>query len=99
MQTHGQFKLTRREALIARQPDHVMRWRDFRTWALDELQGKSTLIFRGHNSAEHSLVTSFHRTGRRNLLRYDTEDVPRLRRQMEVALNTTFNLLDPLEYV
>lgn len=98
IETHGEFDVTRRENLIERLPDHVMRWQEFRSWALEEPQRKSSLIFRGHNSSRHSLVTSFHRTGRRNLLRYSNEDVPRLCRLIEAAINTTYNLLDPLDH-
>lgn len=63
IQTRGEFELIRREALQVRPPDHVMRWQEFRNWALLEPQRKASLIFRGHDSSQHSLVTSFHRTG------------------------------------
>ena len=98
IQTRGEFNLNRCEVSKARLPDHVMYWHEFRTWALQEPQKRESLIFRGHDSALNSLVTSFHRTGRRNLLRYDFEDVPRLCRLMEATLNTTYQLLDPLDY-
>lgn len=98
IQTYGQFELTRRENLIVRPPDHVMQWREFRAWAFEEPQRKSSLIFRGHDSSQYPLVTSFHRTGRRNLLRYDAEDVPRLCRLVEATLNTTYDIRDPFDY-
>lgn len=98
IQTNGEFNLARCEISKARPPEHVMHWGEFRTWALLEPQKKESLIFRGHESALNPLVTSFHRTGRRNLLRYDLEDVPRLCRLMEATLNTTYHLPDPLDY-
>ena len=52
----------------------------------------------GHDSSQFSLVTSFHRTGRRNLLRYDAEDVQRLLRLIEAVLNTTYDTRNPFDY-
>jgi len=69
VKTEGQFELERYEAFIKNPPDHVMKWGDFRNWALDECHKKKPLIFRGQDSSEGPLVTFFHRTGRRNLLR------------------------------
>jgi len=98
VETKGTFDLTRRDTLTTREPDQVMQWREFWSWVLEESKSNSSLISRGHASSQHPLVTSFHRTGRRNLLRYDAEDVPRLCRLIEAALNTTYDIRDPFDY-
>ena len=96
--TEGEFELVRKEDLIISPPDQAMKWEDFRNWALKEVKKKKSLIFRGHKSSSKPLITSFHRTGRRSLIRYSKEDVPRLGRFIEAVLNTRYDLNDPTEY-
>lgn len=96
--TSGTFELTRAEHLTPRPPDHVTSWRDFTRWALDDSQRRPHAIFRGHPLSKYPLVTSFHRTGRRNVLRYDREDVPRLCRLVEATLNSSFDTRDAFDY-
>lgn len=96
--TLGTVSLQRREPSTPRSPDQVLSWLAFREWAFDEARQHPTLIFRGHSSALETLVTSFHRTGRRNLIRYDNEDVPRLRRAVEPVLGKSYDTRDPFDY-
>jgi hypothetical protein len=87
-----------RSASYPRPPDHVFRWTDFREWAFEEATQRRTLLFRGHSSALHPLETTFHRTGRRNLVRYDAEDVFRLRRSIEPVLGTSYEPANPEDH-
>lgn len=96
--TLGTVSLQRREPSPPRNADQVLSWAAFREWAFDEAKQHPTLIFRGHSSASETLVTSFHRTGRRNLIRYDNEDVPRLRRAVEPVLGKSYDTRDPFDY-
>lgn len=96
--TLGTIFLQRREPSLPRKPDQVLSWTAFQKWAFDEARQHPTLIFRGHSSALETLVTSFHRTGRRNLIRYDSEDVPRLRRAVEPVLGKSYDTRDPFDY-
>jgi len=97
--TLGTVSLQRRESSAHRPADQVLpSWISFREWAFDEARQHPTLIFRGHASASETLVTSFHRTGRRNLIRYDNEDVPRLRRVVEPVLGKSCDIRDPFDY-
>lgn len=96
--TSGTVSLLRSGPSAPSPADHVFSWAQFREWALDEAIKRQTLIFRGHSSSSHSLVTSFHRTGRRNLLRYDNEDVFRLRRAIEPILGKTYETANPADY-
>lgn len=96
--TLGTVFLQRREPSAPRPPDQVLSWLAFREWAFDEARQHPTLIFRGHSSALETLVTSFHRTGRRNLIRYDNEDVPRLRRAVEPVLGKSYDTRDPFDH-
>lgn len=77
--------------------DEVMSWDKFREWVLKE-DARDTLIYRGHTDSKHYLITSFHRSGRRNLLRYDREDIPRLRRYIEPTVGATYDIRDPEDY-
>ncbi|MFI5395777.1 MAG: FRG domain-containing protein [Candidatus Binatia bacterium] len=96
--TQGTFELTRREPLVPRPADKAMAWGDFREWILEEYRKTRSLIFRGHADSGYPLITTFHRTGRRNLWRYVVEDVPRLCRSIEAVLGTTYDLRDPVDY-
>ena len=53
-------------------------WSDFVTWALSKVED-TRLIFRGQ-SATYPLTTTFHRAGRRDMVRYWNDDVPHLKR-------------------
>jgi hypothetical protein len=98
IQTQGSFAFSKVESPKPGLPDKVMSWKEFREWILQECVMNPQLIFRGHADAGKPLVTTFHRTGRRNILRYDREDIPRLQRMIEAALNKTFNIRDARDY-
>jgi len=91
--TNGTFALARIEGVKEHAADQTFRrWSEFRDWILDETAKFPSTIFRGEQRSTYILRTSFHRTGRRNLWRYSTEDVPRLCRHVEATLNTTYDL-------
>src|SRR5262245_55058358 len=98
VQTQGTFGLVRTENLAPYPADQKMEWHDFRNWVLNETNKNPSLMFRGHADSQHCLITSFHRTGRRNLLRYDREDIQRLCRHVEATLGTSYNLQDRFDY-
>jgi hypothetical protein len=96
--TNGTVVLKKREPSAPRNPDLVLTWIDFREWAFKEATQHRALIFRGHSNALDSLVTSFHRTGRRNLVRYALEDVLRLRRALEPLVGISYDIRDPFAH-
>jgi len=53
-------------------------------------------IFRGQSKSKR-LRTSFHRTGRADLLRFLSDDIPTLHRHLSVRTTHVFNLKDPDE--
>ncbi len=61
------------------EPDHRYTWREFTQWVADHMTHDSPLIFRGHKKARYRLRTTLHRTGRRDLIRYEQEDLPILK--------------------
>ncbi len=69
-------------------------WSDYKTH-VSNLLSKGHL-FRGQNGSWR-LRTSFHRSGRADLHRYLTEDVPALHRQLSARTKHVFNLKDPDE--
>src|SRR5262249_830158 len=98
IQTEGTFTLMRTETFNSYPADYTMTWREFREWVLDKTNENPSLIFRGHDNNQYSLVTSFHRTGRRNLLRYEQEDLQRLCRHIEATLGTSYDLGDRMDF-
>ena len=54
--------------------------------------------FRGQESNEWRLRSSFHRTGRADIERYMSDDVAELQRIFSALSNHVFNLNDPLHY-
>lgn len=95
--TSGRFWLERRDVPVNSGPDVTMTWKEFRDYALS-CAGKHDLLFRGQGDARDCLVTSFHRTGRRNMLRYAGEDIPALCRLVEATIDDRFNLNDATEH-
>jgi hypothetical protein len=74
----------------------VATWEQFKTFAatLEPYQ----FIFRGQENNLWRLRTSFHRTGRSNLFRFDQQDVRSLYRHLSGLTTHKFNLPDPLDY-
>jgi hypothetical protein len=74
----------------------VKSWEDFKRFAIALEPYRYT--FRGHEKNTWRLRTSFHRTGRVSLIRFQTLDVPALHRHLSALLTTRFNLSDPLDH-
>ncbi|MFZ5961986.1 FRG domain-containing protein [Thalassococcus sp. BH17M4-6] len=72
----------------------VTNWNDFQKYVSD--LNPSRLVYRGQ-SEKWSLKTSFHRTRRRDLNRYLSEDIPRLQRATSSRLRHVFDLSKPFE--
>ena len=81
--SRGKFFLEKQDLPKQREPEEVLTWREFRERFLQKSVVNPGLIFRGHHRSSQCLVTSFHRTGRRSLLRYRGEDIPSLQRSIE----------------
>jgi len=94
--TNGTLSLKRHDQSEHHDQDATLPWHDFKTWAMDH--AKSGRLFRGHKDSRCPLLTSFHRTGRRDLRRYDGEDIPRLVRFAEGVLNDRIQPTDPTDY-
>lgn len=96
--TKGDFKLVRYERDFFVQPTQVLEWGDYVKWALETKRKWPNLIFRGHSSNQYNLRTSFHRLGRRDLVRYATNDVPVLARYVSPITKCVYDLRDPAQY-
>ncbi|MBA4148341.1 MAG: FRG domain-containing protein [Verrucomicrobia bacterium] len=85
----GRFELTKSfaEAMGCEQKLPAvgpLRWEEFKK-EMNRFRGLEQVLFRGQHSNAYSLKTSFHRSGRNNLVRYVEEDVPRLRHQINAV--------------
>jgi hypothetical protein len=72
----------------------VTTWEEYRRFAraLEPYQH----IFRGQTSNRWRLRTSFHRTGRSSLVRYELNDIPALHRHLSGMIAQPLDLRDPL---
>jgi hypothetical protein len=74
----------------------VKSWDDFKKFVLT--LDPYRFAFRGHGNNAWRLRTSFHRTGRASLMRYQLQDVPALHRHLSGLTSHRFNLADPLDH-
>jgi len=70
-------------------------WSAFKEYVAGVESGR--FLFRGQNEPWR-LRTSFHRSGRADLLRFMREDIPSLHRNLSARTKHVFNLKDPDEY-
>ena len=95
--TNGNFYLTKPDDNLTTEADHTFTWDDFKSFLNNQNQPLD-LIFRGQKDNKWKLKTSFHRTGRFDLLRYGNEDVHRLNHYIVSLTNKSFNINDPIEH-
>lgn len=74
----------------------VADWNEFKQFA-SSLEPYE-YAFRGHADCAWRLRTSFHRTGRANLVRFSTEDMAALNRHLVGLTTSRFNLSDGSDY-
>jgi hypothetical protein len=78
-----------------RVPLKVRSWAEFKEYAT--ALEPHRYLFRGHSDSRWRLRTYFHRTGRANLRRFMTIDIPSLHRLLSGLTSHHFNLADPIE--
>jgi len=97
--TRGTFQLKNIEDEESLPADETFEsWDDFERWVRERRAAEIGLIYRGHDDAKHKLRTSFHRTGRRSLVRYDVEDLQILYRVLAPHLHRRFDLSDRVDF-
>ncbi len=91
----GRFELWRSfsEAMVGRPPaapDAIgpLDWEEFKR-QVGKFRSRGKVLFRGQHSNKYPLRTALHRSGRNNLFRYLSEDVSRLRHQIN-AITTHY---------
>jgi hypothetical protein len=95
--TNGTFTLHKQNEIEPSTPEEIFTWDEFKNWLSNHARPDS-FIYRGQSNNEWKLKTSFHRTGRYDLLRYANEDVHRLNHYLVSLLNRSFNISDPIEH-
>ncbi|MBI3584765.1 MAG: FRG domain-containing protein [Nitrospinae bacterium] len=99
--TSGSFVLNNYESDDYYNCDYEYSWDKFREWIIGILNTrteKTGLIFRGHSDNKYNLRTTFHRTGRRDLLRYSLNDIPELARYISNITGKFYSLENPIEH-
>jgi hypothetical protein len=95
---NGDFFLESREITKSSVSSQSVKWNDFITLALTEKRQNKSLIFRGQSDSTWPLRTSFHRTGRRDLVRFSSVDMHELNSYLTLSSNRHYNLDDPIEF-
>ena len=85
----GSISLLPTNKFVAPTSSEKVSWDTFRDalWS----NADSGFLYRGQNDSRWVLRTSYHRTGRANLLRYFSEDLPRLYRHIHAHNGMKFN--------
>jgi FRG domain-containing protein len=74
----------------------VKSWDEFKRFVLTLEPWR--FAFRGHGNSTWRLRTSFHRSGRADLMKFMSQDVNALHRHLSGLTSHHFNLADPLDY-
>ena len=98
IETKGELIIFNKEEYLPEPHDLVMSWSKYNQWALDEKRKNNGLIFRGHSDSNHTLQTSFHRNGRRDLIRYSINDIPELARHISATIGRSLSTSNPEEH-
>lgn len=97
--THGACRLDRRDVPLRSRPaDATLDWSQFRQIALALCAQSRSHIFRGQDNNRYPIVTSFHRTGRRDVTRFNREIFPELHRRIESVVGKPYKEADPIDY-
>ncbi len=95
--TKGSFNLTKPDESLPSTADNIFNWGQYINWVNSQSQQLDTL-FRGQKNSLWKLKTSFHRTGRFDLLRYGNQDVYTLNRYLSSQLNKSFDINNATEH-
>lgn len=96
--TSGEMTLYYYDNFDIRGSNHTFTWDEYRIWALEEKKKNKGLVFRGHSDCRYVLQTSFHRYGRRDLLRYSYNHVHELSRYISATLGRAYSVNNATEH-
>jgi hypothetical protein len=94
----GALELGRIEATAPSAAHHCFTWAEFVAWVSAISSSHGELVFRGHAKATYRLTTSLHRTGRRDLIRYRSEDLTLLKGYVSGVNGRAYQLDNPDDY-
>ena len=94
--TNGNFTLSKSDETLSSKADLTLTWDKFTNWLNENKE--TDFVFRGQRNSEWKLKTSFHRTGRYDLLRYGNDDISHLNHFLAPLLNKSFNIADAVEH-
>lgn len=90
--TKGSLTLQYNEYNQASPPDHTFNWNQFKDFIHQNAIDNPGAIYRGQSNSEWPLRTTFHRSCRRNLFRYQNEDLAILNKHLAPLLGRKFEL-------
>ncbi len=91
--TNGTFSLRKDFNFKNYEPDSKYEnWSEYKSEILSSKLENSALVFRGVADNKYKLNTTFHRTGRNDLVRFLDEDLRRLHRYLSPQLPRTYDL-------
>lgn len=93
----GSFHLVRNKVNDEYPADKNLRWNEFKVWLAENATKGIWFIYRGQGELR-KLRTVFHRLGRNDLLRYQTEDVLTLCHYINAASSYRYRLADIEDY-
>ncbi len=88
--TYGEFTLTKSVLGESTKPDREMSWDEYKKYIGGLDQTNKSIIYRGQSNNNQRLVSTYHRSGRCDLLRYIQNDI--------VNLARLINLIPPHKY-
>lgn len=73
-------------------------WPDFRELALSQVMSFTGMLFRGHKSNRQKLTSTFHRRGRRNVLKYSAKTLTKLAIEYQNFSGERIDINDPHDF-
>jgi hypothetical protein len=90
--TQGTFIVSRSKIDEEKTADYSKTWDSFREWVAKNSDGDRAIIYRGQRNPRHRLQTTFHRTGRNDIIRYAQTDINILAHHINAISNYKYDL-------
>lgn len=94
----GEFSMHRRESTQPCVKHTTIEWADFIHFALEQKRQNPNLVFRGQPDSNLPLRTSFHRTNRRDILRFSQSDMKKLNENLKAKGMSSYDLGNPEDF-
>jgi hypothetical protein len=96
--TQGKFSVIKTEVGVKKIVDYSKTWDEFKKWIVENDKGDEGTIYRGQRNSGHRLRTTFHRSGRNDIIRYAQQDVITLAHHINAVSNYKYDLFKKDDY-